>query len=182
MVTAVLLLGSVSEYATATEDLPVAGEFFIESTPTAAEVYTITGKIGVTPLYVGERDIYPNTFPPEKIDMYGVVRLKKIGCQDYTKRLTLTDIGATLDIKLHCANTDVNPSPEQSLARHSDSDKAADQGIALSDSTPSLASNVDELRAERRLRQLKLLQGLLADGLISIEEESSIRKRILDAL
>jgi hypothetical protein len=48
------------------------------------------------------------------------------------------------------------------------------EGLAAS------ANTVSEPVAERRLRQLRVLDELLRDGLLSFEEERAIRQRILE--
>lgn len=142
----------------------------IESTPAGAAVNTIVGKHGVTPLSITERDIYPNTYPDEKVDLYGKVVVSKSGCKTVTRRVTIDDIKHGLDIRLDC----VESSPVVKL-------KAAEKSQA--GRKPELsARSATEVLSERRLRQLKVLNDLLDDKLISAEEEQAIRKRIFERL
>jgi len=142
----------------------------IESTPDGAEVTTIVGRHGVTPLSITERDIYPNTYPEAKVDLYGKVVVSKPDCETITRRVTLDDIKNGLDFQLDCmASTPVADR------------KAAGKPQAISKPEQSAVSIAEPL-SERRLRQLKVLNELLDDKLISAKEEQSIRKRIFERL
>ena len=152
-----------------TEELKIQ-RIRIESTPDGAEVSTIAGKRGVTPLSITERDIYPNTYPDAKVDLYGKVVVGKSGCETITRRVTLEDIKHGLDIQLDCTAS----TPVADM-------KAARKPQAIPKPKQSAASIVEPL-SERRLRQLKVLNELLDDKLISTEEEQAIRKRIFERL
>jgi hypothetical protein len=142
----------------------------IESTPAGAAVSTIVGKHGVTPLSITERDIYPNTYPETKVDLYGKVVISKSGCKTVTRRVTLGDIKQGLDIQLDCTES----TPVVKL--ETGGKLQAIQEVKRS------ATPITEALSERRLRQLKVLNELLDDKLISAEEEQSIRKRIFERL
>jgi hypothetical protein len=151
----------------------------VESTPAGAEVSSITGRLGVTPLTVSERDIYPNTFPDEDIDLYGTLVIRKAGCKTVTHRVTLEDIGRGIGIRLECAQAAV-PSAQPARDRTPPPEPAAEPPPrpVVTQSPVTTAGTL----SERRLRQLKVVDELLEDGLISIDEERTIRKRILDSL
>ena len=155
----------------------------IESNPAGAEVSTIVGKHGVTPLSITERDIYPNTYPDAKLNQYGKVIISKPGCKTITRSVTLDDIKHGLDIQLDC----------------SESTPVATRGAAEPEPVPVARSRpvnnppaalkparavtpVAEPLSGRRLRQLQVLNELLDDGLISAEEERAIRNRIFERL
>ena len=142
----------------------------IESTPAGAAVNTIVGKRGVTPLSITERDLYPNTYPDAKVDLYGKVVVSKPGCETITRRVTLDDIKNGLDFQLDCMAS--TPIADR---------KAVGKPQAISKPEQSAKSATEPL-SERRLRQLKVLNELLDDKLISAEEEQSIRKRIFERL
>lgn len=142
----------------------------VESTPDGAVVSTIVGERGVTPLSITERDIYPNTYPKAKVDLYGKVIVSKPGCETLTRRVTLDDIKHGLDIQLDCtASTSVADR------------KAVAKPQAIPKPEPSAAAVAEPMSA-RRLRQLKVLNELLDDKLITAEEERAIRKRIFEHL
>lgn len=142
----------------------------IESTPGGAAVSTIVGKRGVTPLSITERDIYPNTYPDAKVDLYGKVVVSKPGCETITRRVTLDDIKNGLDIRLDCAAS--TPVADR---------KTVGQPQAIPKPEKSATSKAEPL-SERRLRQLKVLDELFEDKLISAEEERAIRKRIFERI
>ncbi len=142
----------------------------IESTPAGAAVSTIVGRLGVTPLSITERDIYPNTYPDAKVDLYGKVIISKSGCKTITRRVTIDDIKRGLDIQLDCTQS----TPVVNV-------EAVGKPQAIRKSKQS-ATSIPEPFSERRLRQLKVLNELLDDKLISAEEERAIRKRIFERL
>jgi len=142
----------------------------VESTPDGAAVSTIVGRLGVTPLNITERDIYPNTYSEEKLDLYGKVILSKPGCKTVTRRVTLDDIKDGLDVRLDCSAA--TPVADR---------KAAVKPRAIPQPEPSAAPVAEPLSA-RRLRQLKVLNELLEDGLITAEQERVIRTRIFERL
>jgi len=142
----------------------------IEAIPAGATVSTIVGKRGVTPLSITERDIYPNTYPDAKVELYGKVVISKSGCKTVTRRVALDDIKHGLDIQLDCTEStpvaEMEPGGEPQAIR----------------TTEQPATSTTEALSERRLRQLKVLNELLDDKLISAEEEWAIRKRIFERL
>jgi hypothetical protein len=152
-----------------TEELKIQ-RIRIDSTPDGAAVSTIIGKHGVTPLSITERDIYPNTYPDAKVDLYGKVVVSMSGCETITRRVTLEDIKHGLDIQLDCTAS----TPVADM-------KAVGKSQAIPKPKPAAASIAEPL-SERRLRQLKVLNELLDDKLISTEEEQAIRKRIFERL
>jgi hypothetical protein len=141
----------------------------IESTPSGATVSSIVGELGTTPLSISERDIYPNSYPEDRQSLYGKVMITRDGCTAVTRRVTLDDISGGMDIDLQCEQTvtaeDAETRPEPATA----------ESDAVGAAAPTALS-------QRRLRQLKVLDELLADGLISEQEERTIRRRILDSL
>jgi len=141
----------------------------IESTPTAAEVELIGGKAGVTPLTISERDIYPNTYPDDRADLYGMVVLRHPGCETLRHRVAQSETRRGLHLRLDCANlaTQAAVSPPEASPIAS---------IAPPTAAPS------ETMSQRRLRQLQVLQELLDEGLISPAEEQRVRRQILQAV
>ena len=150
--------------ATAGGASPLAAKrLVVESEPPGAEVHLIGGRAGVTPLTLNERDIYPNTYPDARAHLYGKVILKKPGCSEYSKYVTLDDIGSGLKVKLDCGTVRA----------------AADPVVQRQDAGSRAAES--ESRSERRLRQLKVLQELLDEGLVTEQEEKAIRERVLES-
>jgi hypothetical protein len=76
--------------------------FKIESSPSGAAVYVMGENIGVTPLEISHKDVFPNIYPREKESLYGKIILRKAGCKDYTRTVSgdVTNFG--LHAKLDC--------------------------------------------------------------------------------
>lgn len=138
------------------------GTLRIESVPAAAEVEVISGKVGVTPLSISERDIYPNDYEDARVDLYGMVVLRHPGCEPLRHRVTATDFRQDLHLRLDCITT-AAPSAVPSQVPATSPAPAAPQ----------------EAMSQRRLRQLQVLQELRDEGLISAAEEERVRRQIL---
>lgn len=95
--------------STGTDLFPVAGNspIKIESVPPGADVYVMGEKVGVTPLQISRKDVFPNTYPREKESVYGRITLKKEGCSDFTRTVSAEIGNAGLHAKLDCG--DINP-------------------------------------------------------------------------
>lgn len=148
--------------------------FGVESEPSGAEVYTITGRVGTTPAFISERDIYPNTYPEEKIDQYGMVIIRREGCEEYRKRVSLEDIKRGVKAQLVCATQSRAPSPRSAPAAKpvASADAAAPPNTAQSNSP----------EPGRQLRWLRTIEELREHNLLSDKEERDIRRRILDGV
>ena len=138
-----------------------AGNFFssakdtinIESDPSGADVYAMGEKIGVTPLKIRHQDVFPNIYPKEKESMYGRVTLKKAGCSDLTRTISMEISSEGLHTKLDCA--DMNP-------------------VSTRIEAPRLSETV-----EQRLDKIKALQ---SKGLITEDEAKKAREQVLKDL
>lgn len=148
--------------------------FTVESDPPGAEVITITGHQGTTPVTLDERDIYPNSYPSEKMSQYGVVTLRKTGCRELNIRPGDSDIVNGLSLQMDCNQATEASSPEPQIADDGADRRAADLGETRA------ASHEADTPASKRLEQLRFLQDLLDEGLITSEEEATIRRRILE--
>ncbi|HQT26765.1 MAG TPA: PEGA domain-containing protein, partial [Burkholderiales bacterium] len=117
----------------------------IQSVPTGADVYVMGEKVGTTPLKIEQKDVFPNSYPKEKQDLYGKVTLKKAGCSDYVKTVNTKIIDVGLKARLDCGQN----SP------------AIQQGSAPQYSMPARMSKT----VEQRLEEIKDLQnkGLITD-------------------
>lgn len=138
--------------------------FAVSSEPSGARVWSITGELGTTPLRVTERSIYPNRFPEDRIDEYGKLFVSHKGCTTLTHAVTLAEIAEGLTLTLDC-----RPGVGRVAIEDLDAARRVDRN----------ATAVAPHAAQRRLRQLRLLDELLEDGVISVEEERSIRQRLL---
>lgn len=151
--------------------------FQVESDPAGAAVITITGHHGTTPLTLDERDIYPNSYPADETAQYGVVTLRKTGCRELNIRPGDSDIVNGLSLQLECGGLASSDSEDRG---------AADAAAAGEVAAPAAPGEADSSRrdegssASRKLEQLRFLQELLEEGLITPEEEATIRRRILE--
>jgi len=168
---ALVLSTALSTDATAIDGAGIRS-FTVESDPAGAEVVTITGRHGTTPVTLDERDLFPNRYPPEKVDKYGVVTLRRDGCRELNIRPGEEDIVRGLSLELVCGQNAASD-PVQTSAR-------PDNGQPAPPAQRATAPESDDPdRASKKLEQLRFLQELLEEGLITPEEEAIIRRRIL---
>ena len=85
---------------------PPSGDkpFKVESEPSGAEVYVMGANLGVTPVEISQKDVFPTVYPSDKVSLYGKVTLRKAGCADLTKTINGNIIASGLRAKLDCAN------------------------------------------------------------------------------
>ena len=81
---------------------PQADRVQVQSDPPGAHVYVMGEKVGVTPLSVPQELIFPNTYPPDKQELYGTVTLRKLGCADSVRRVSTGAVSRGIDVKLEC--------------------------------------------------------------------------------
>lgn len=137
--------------------------FEVRSNPPGATVETITGTAGKTPIEIPQRAVYPNHYPPEKIGLYGIVTLRKPGCETRHVRLSDTDLRQGMTVTLDCGDQD-----------------------ALLEAGPQKTEDVDRSLRQQRLRQLRVVRELRDNGLLSAAEAERaeaerLRQRILRA-
>lgn len=136
---------------------PAAGDnpIKIESDPSGAAVYVMGEKVGVTPLQISKKDVFPNTYPKEKESVYGRVTLRKEGCSDLTRTVNAEISNGGLRAQLVCG--DIKPASPRT-----------------SGDVPRISET-----AEQRLGKIK---DLLNKGLITEEEAKKARERVLNDL
>ena len=139
--------------------------FMVRSQPPGALVSGIGGEYGVTPLRLDERRVYPNDYPDAKAQLYGKLVFSRPGCETVTHRLSMSEFKTGVDVRLVCNGRGTPGVPKEAPA------EAAAASAGASASLP-----------ERRLRQLRTLDELLEEGLITPAEERSIRRRIFERL
>ena len=136
------------------------GPIKVESNPSGADVYVMGEKVGVTPLKIDQKTIFPLNYPKEKESLYGKITLKKAGCQDYVKGVNAKILKVGVKAQMDCG--DMNPqSAEGSYGR---SVKAA----------PRMSESI-----EQRLAHIKELQD---KGVISEDEAKKAREHVLNDL
>lgn len=126
----------------------------VESDPPGATVYAMGKSLGVTPLDIRQRDVFPPTYRLDQEPLYGLIVIRYAGCRDYTQHADIDAYRKGIKAKLECG--------EQ---------KPAD---ALRAPQKNETSSI-----EKRLQLLKELQD---KGLITEDEAKASRKRILEGL
>jgi len=132
---------------------PVGFTVKIESDPSGADVFAMGERIGMTPMVISSRDIFPSDYPKEKEIFYGKVTLKKTGCSDLTK---------TVDKKLLVMRAQLECGHPSSVGAEK----------------PRIAPDAGG-SAEQRLTRIK---ELLDKGLITEDEAKRARERIINEL
>jgi hypothetical protein len=157
-----LLAAGCSSKGGVSDLFPPAGEnpIRIESEPAGAEVYVMGEKVGVTPLQITPKDVFPNIYPKEKVSLYGRVTLKKAGCSDFTRTVSAEISSVGLRAKLDCG--DMNPAP------------ASKSSATTAGDAPRSSETVEQ--------RLDKIRDLLNKGLISEDEAKKARERILNEL
>lgn len=126
----------------------------VESDPAGADVYVMGKNVGVAPLEIHQRDVFPPTYSPDQQPLYGIIVLRKTGCKDYTQPADMDAYHYGIKAKLVCG--------EQKPAEAARTNQ-----------------NEENTSVEKRLQQLK---GLQDKGLITDDEAKAARKRILEGL
>jgi hypothetical protein len=132
----------------------------IESDPSGATVYAMGKDIGVTPLDIRQRDVFPPTYSPEQQPLYGIVTIRHAGCKDYTQRVDIAAYRTGIMAKLECGEQ--KPASEQKPAE-----------------VPRAEQRDEKPSIEKRLQLLKELQD---KGLVTEDEVKATRRRILEGL
>lgn len=167
---AALLLFALSALPAAAAELDLR-KLRIETDPPGAEVLLIGGKVGYTPLTINERALYPNDYRDDQAHLYGTVTLRRAGCETVVHSVTLDDLGRGLNVTLDCST----PSAVRTAPAGS-----PEAPVSVASPAPAVSA-ATETASQRRLRQLRVLQELLDEGLIDSAEEQRIRRRLLEA-
>ncbi len=126
----------------------------VASDPPGATVYAMEKNLGVTPLDIRQRDVFPPTYRTDQEPLYGLIVIRREGCRDYTQHADVDAYRKGIKAKLECGEQ--NP---------------ADAPRALQENeTPSIE------------KRLQLLKELLSKGLITEDEAKASRQRILEGL
>ncbi len=125
----------------------------VTSSPSSAEVYANGKKLGVTPLSQDLYDVFPAGWKNSVYQAQGELIIKKDGCKDFTLEVGDYILSQPIHADLVC-----------------DASYQADKPVQI----PSSPNGTEE--------RLKELKSLYDKGLISKDEFSVTRKRILDEL
>ncbi len=175
-VLAVLITGC-NAIGTVTQDGSADTRIQITSEPSGATVYLMGKKTGVTPITVSERDIYPVSYAPETEKYYGKIMLRKEGCKEFSRRLTRSNVYEGLTAKLDCGTRAANEQvPDQLPEAQPPLAPAPAPARTPYPGDPAASSDVPA----QQLEQLRTLQRLQEEGVLTDEEEENLRKRILN--
>jgi hypothetical protein len=132
----------------------------VQSDPAGAHVMVMGKDLGVTPLTLPVKAVFPASYTPEQEALYGRVTLLKDGCAEYVATVDNRALGRGLKAQLDCAAvTSVPAAPAAQAAE-----------------TPAPAA------ARAPAQRLRMLDDVHKEGLISDEEYRQLRQRILDEL
>lgn len=165
MAAAVLLAGAAGG-CTSLGDRP--GQLAVASDPAGAEVHVMGAPIGVTPLLVDHRRLFPATFAPQEQARYGAVEVHKAGCRSVMRKVSAGDLARGLDVKLDCG-------PGGGPAAAAAPPAPPPPATAAPRATPANGAAAIEARLRR-------VQELRERGVISEAEAQAQRRRILDEL
>ena len=126
----------------------------VESDPPGATVYAMGKNLGVTPLDIRQRDVFPPTYSPDQEPLYGLIVIRHAGCKDYTRHADVDAYRKGIKAQLDCGE----PKPAEASR------------ASQKDETPSIE------------KRLQLLKELLDKGLITEDEAKASRRRILEGL
>lgn len=130
----------------------------VQSDPAGAHVMVMGKDLGVTPLTVPVKAIFPASYPPEQVALYGRITLLKDGCAEYVATIDNRTLGRGLKAQLDCVSV-TPPAPAV---------------------TPAQATETAAARAPAQ--RLRMLEDVYKEGLINDEEYRQLRQRILDGL
>ena len=147
--------------------------------------------VGETPLKIKQMDVFPTVYDQDKKNLYGIIQIKKPGCQDFNKRVSSGVVGKGIDAKLDCGTKSTGQpammAPEQT-PEHTPEQTPEKTPEHTPEQTPEKTpEKTPEHTLEQALpktikQRLLRLNELRDEGLITEEEYRNARKGILDAL
>lgn len=156
----------------------------IDSDPQGADIFADGKKIGNTPMQIKQDDVFPPHWYGRSYMVKGLLEIKKEGCEDVS--MQVNDLVLSKDIKknLACKSAATHKAPvvempavKKTVSQKPSVQKAAPAALPakVEAKSPAKASNDIESRLNR-------LKDLRDRGVISAEEYSEQRKRILESL
>lgn len=162
--------GSIGSRLSA-DDTP--GRIHIASQPPSATVYIMGAPVGVTPMTVSDREIYPVSYNMDVEKYYGKVILRKAGCEDFSRRLTRQDVRKGLVATLRCDGDGQGVSQRRS--------PVAPSAVSPQRQHLKRVPSMPAATADQRLQQLQMLQRLRDQGVLGDDQEERLRRRVLEA-
>jgi hypothetical protein len=175
--------------------LPTGSTISVQSDPPGATVYLMGKSVGETPLKIKQMDVFPTVYDQDKKNLYGIIQIKKPGCQDFNKRVSSGVVGKGIDAKLDCGTKSTGQpammAPEQTPEKtpehtpeHTPEQTPEKTPEHTPEQTPEKTpEHTPEQTLPKTIKQRLLrLNELRDEGLITEEEYRNARKGILDAL
>lgn len=137
---------------------PSPGRVTVKSDPPGADVYVMGQKRGTTPAEIPQDAVFPPSYRKEQAALYGKIELRMPGCETFVQAVTRESLAKGILARLSCGAVPGGP------------------GTVRNPATPVEPQGKT---AEERLRHIKELRDR---GLITEEEASEARRRILSGL
>ena len=149
----------------------------VTSEPAGATVYVMGKPVGETPLKINQQDLFPSVYDRSQQDLYGTILFKMTGCKDLSQPVGMNAGGAGINAKLVCEGQPLIRQNAVEIAPLEEAEMPVSQ-------TPqeAIGQPVSKQLSRSAKQRLLDLQDLRKDGLISEDEYSNIRQRILDGL
>lgn len=150
----------------------------IDSNPQGANVIADGKQIGVTPIHITQDEVFPAHWYGTSYMVKGELKINKDGCEGYSMKVNDAVLMNDITASLKC-------SPEAMKATPAAIKPAADEAVKKSPvatAKPAAAAQAPvamDAGIEERLTKLKSLRD---KGVISADEYTAQRKRILDSL
>lgn len=77
-------------------------QFTLTSTPPGATVYVMGQAVGITPLDIQRKQVFPGNYPSQLQAEYGMITLEHPGCEPYRKAVNNTILERGLNATLKC--------------------------------------------------------------------------------
>lgn len=156
----------------------------IDSEPQGADILADGKKIGNTPMQIKQDDVFPPHWYGGSYMVKGLLEIKKEGCDDVS--MQVNDLVLSKDIKknLTCKQVAMQKAP---VAEKPAEKKTVSQKPAVQKAAPAAAPAKVESKPPAKVSsdiesRLTKLKDLRDRGVISAEEYSEQRKRILESL
>jgi cell division septation protein DedD len=152
--------------------------------------------VGETPLKIKQMDVFPTVYDQDKKNLYGVIQIKKPGCQDFNKRVSSGVVGKGIDAKLDCGTkSTAQPAMKAPVIQTSEQPpvqstkpttqqppvqptKQLTEPLPAQSTKPTTVQSLPTTAKERLIQ----LNELREEGLITEDEYRKARKHIIDAL
>ena len=174
----VLLLQGCSNFSALSKHSEIA----VGSEPSGASVYVMGKVLGSTPLVVRHQDVFPVVYTPDQQDLYGMVILKKDGCQDYLQQVNSTILKRGVKAKLDCTKVSAQKKSTQTQIPQVDQPSIRAPAPIPQVDQPSIRVPAPAPMPTSIKQRLIRIDELHQDGLITDEEYGAARRRILDEL